>query len=67
MSKERPTNWELHDGAEDGYMDEEKDSTSDPEENLPLARTFSLHTTPDVTFRTSETLAKRKAVMGGNL
>ena len=67
MSKERATNWELHDGAEDGYLDEEKDSTSDPEENMPLARTFSLHTTPDVTFRTSDPLAKRKAVMGGNL
>ena len=67
MSKERATNWELHDGAEDGYMDEEKDSTSDPEENMPLARIFSLHTTPDVTFRTSEPLGKRKAVMAGNL
>ena len=67
MSKERATNWELHDGAEDGYLDEEKDSTSDPEENMPLARTFSVHTTPDVTIRTSDPLSKRKAVMGGNL
>ena len=67
MSKERAANWELHDGAEDGYSDEEKDSTSDPEENMPLARIFSLHTTPGVTIRTSEPLAKRKAVMGGNL
>ena len=67
MSKERATNWELHDGAEDGYLDEEKDSTSDPEKNMPLARTFSLHATPDVTIRTSDPLAKRKAVPGGNL
>ena len=67
MSKDRATNWELHDGAEDGYLDEEKDSTSDPEENMPLSRTFNLHTTPDVTIRSSEPLAKRKAVMGGNL
>ena len=67
MSKERATNWELHDGAEDSYLDKEKDSTSDPEKNMPLARTFSLNTTPDVTIRTSEPLAKRKAVMGGNL
>ena len=67
MSKERATNWELHDGAEDGYFDEEKDSTSDPEENILLARTFSLQTTTDVTIRTSDPLAKRKAVMGGNL
>ena len=48
-------------------MDEEKDSTSDPEENMPLTRTFSLHSTPDVTIRTSEPLAKRKTVMGGKL
>ena len=67
MSKERATNWEPHDGAEDGYLDEEKDSTSDPEENMPFARTFSLHTTPDVTIRTADPLAKRKAVMGGDL
>ena len=67
MSKVRAMNWKLHDGAEDGYLDEEKDSTSDPEENMPLSRTFNLHTTPDVTIRTSEPLEKRKAVMGGNL
>ena len=67
LSKERASNWELHDGAEDGYLDEEKDSTSDPEENLTLARNFSLHTTPDATTRTSDPLGKRKAVMGGNL
>ena len=66
-SKDRATNWELHDGAEDGYLDEEKDSTSDPEENMPLSKTFNLHTTPDVTIQTSEPLAKRKAVMGRNL
>ena len=67
LSKERATNWELHDGAEDGYLDEERDSTSDPEENLPLARTFSLRTTPDDTTRTLDPLGKRKAVTGGNL
>ena len=61
MSKERATNWELHDGAEDGYMDKEKVSTSDPEENMPLARTFNLHTTPDVTIRISEPLAKKSS------
>ena len=67
MSKERATNWELHDGAEDGYLDEEKDSTSDPEDNLPLSRTFTLNTNPDNNKQASEPLAKRKAVMGGNL
>ena len=67
LSKERATNWELHDGAEDGYLDEERDSTSDPEENLPLARTFSLRTTPEDTTRTLDPLGKRKAVTGGNL
>ena len=67
MSKDRATNWELHDGAEDGYLDEEKDSTSEPEDNLPLSRTATLNTNPDGLKQASEPLAKRKAVMGGNL
>ena len=67
MSKDRATNWELHDGAEDGYLDEEKDSTSDPEDNLPLSRTVTLNTTPDDINQTSEPLAERKTVMGSNL
>ena len=67
MSKDRATNCKLHDGAEDGYLDEEKDSTSDPKDNLPLSRTATLNTNPDGIIQTSEPLAKRKAVMGGNL
>ena len=67
MFKNRATNWELHDGAEDGYLDEEKDSTSDPEDNLPLSRTATLNTNPNDIKQASEPLAKRKAVMGGNL
>ena len=67
MSKDRATNWELHDRAEDGYLDEEKDSMSDPESNLPLARTVTTNTNPDDNKQASEPLAKRKAVMGGNL
>ena len=67
MSKDRATNWEPYDGAEDGYLDEEKDSTSDPEDNLPLSRTVTLNTNPDDINQTSEPLAKRKAVMESNL
>ena len=67
MSKDWATNWELHDGAEDGYLDEEKDSMSDPEGNLPLARTVTTNTNPDDNKQASEPPAKRKAVMGGNL
>ena len=68
MSKDRATNWELHDGAEDGYLDEEKDSMSDPEDKLlPLAGTVTTNTNPDDNKQASEPLAKRKAVMGGNL
>ena len=67
MSKDRATNWELYDGSEDGYLDEEKDSTSDPEDKLPLTRTTTLNTNPDDIKQASEPLAKRKAVMGGNL
>ena len=40
LSNRRASNWELHDGAEDGYLDENKDSPSDPEESLPLAQTI---------------------------
>ena len=67
LSKDRATNWELLDGAEDGYLDEEKDSTSDPEDNVPLSRTVTLNTNQDDIKQGSEPLAKRKAVMGGNL
>ena len=67
MSKDRVTNWKLHDGAEDGYLDEEKDSASDPEDNLPLTRIATLDTNLDDIKQASESLAKRKAVMGGNL
>ena len=67
MSKDRATNWELHNGAKDGYLDEEKDSTSDPEDNLPLSRTATLNTNPDDIKQASEPLAKRKAVMGVSL
>ena len=59
MSKDRALNWELHDGTEDGYLDEEKDNTSDPEDNLPLSRTVTLNTTPDDINQTSEPLAKK--------
>ena len=37
ISKQRASNWELHDGAEDGYFDEEKDSPADPEDNMTLS------------------------------
>ena len=47
MSKHRANNWELHDGAEDAYLDEEKDNTSDSEDNLPLARTVTTNTNAD--------------------
>ena len=67
MSKDWATNWELHDGAVDGYLDEEKDRTSKPEDNLPLSRTVTLNTNSDDNKQASEPLAKRKAVMGGNL
>ena len=67
MSKHRATNWELHDGAEDGYLDEEKDNTSDPEDNLPLAKTVTTNTNADDNKQAPEPLSKRKAAMGGNL
>ena len=45
LSNRRASNWELHDGAEDGYLGEEKDQ--DPEENLPLANAITNRTTPE--------------------
>ena len=67
MSKHRATKWELHDGVEDGYLDEEKDNTSDPEDNLPLSRTVTTNTNADHIKQAPEPLSKRKAVMRGNL
>ena len=49
LSNRRAGNWELHDGAEDGYLDEDKDSPSDPEDNLPLAQTIPSTLTPAYT------------------
>ena len=60
LSKDRATNWELHDGAEDGYLDKEKDSTSDPEDNVPLSRTVTLNTNPDDIKQASKPLQKEK-------
>ena len=34
LSSRRASNWEQHDGAENGYLDEEKDSPLDPEVNV---------------------------------
>ena len=65
MSRQRASNWELHDGAEDGYLDEEKVSPSDPEDNLPLARTVTTNTNQEDNRQALVSLSKRKAVMGG--
>ena len=46
LSNQRASNWELHDVAEDGYLEEEKDSPSDPEDNLPLAQAIPRTITP---------------------
>ena len=67
ISKQRASNWELHDGAEDGYLDEEKNSLSDPEGNLPLARTITTNSTAEGNQQYPGSLSKRKSVMGGNL
>ena len=67
MSKQLASNWELHDGAEEGYLDEEKDSPSDPEDNLPLARTLTTNPNPEGNRQAPVSLSKRKAVMGGNI
>ena len=46
LSNRRASNCELHDRAEYGYLDEDKNSPSDPEDSLPLAQRFpSTHTT----------------------
>ena len=38
MSDRRAKNWELHDGAEDGFEDAAMDSSSDSD--IPLAKIF---------------------------
>ena len=67
MSKQQASNWELHDGAEDGYLDVEKDSPLDPEDNLPLARTVTANPNQEGIRQAPASLPKRKAVIGGNL
>ena len=67
ISKQRASNWELYDKAEDGFLDEEKDSPSDPEDNLPLARTITNNLIPEGHRQPPGSPSNRKSVMGGNL
>ena len=67
MSKQQASNWELHDGAEYGYLDKEKDSPSDPEDNRPLARIVTSIPNQEGIRQAPVSLSKSKAVMGGNL
>ena len=67
MSKQRASNWELHDGAEDEYLDEEKDNPLDPEDNMPLARTVISIPNQEGIKQAPVSPSKRKAVMGGNI
>ena len=57
----------MHDGAENGYLDEEKDSPSDPEDNLPLAQTIPSTTTPEGHKQSRGSTTKKKLVAGGKL
>ena len=67
LSNRRASNWELHDRAEDGYLDEDKDSPSDPEDSLPLAQRFpSAHSTEGRKQSRSLNTTK-KVVAGGKL
>ena len=63
----RTTNWESHDGAEDGYLDEDKDSPSDPYDNLPLAQTIPSKYTPEAHNQSKGPNTSKKLVAGGKL
>ena len=65
LSNRRAWNWELHDGAEDGYLDKEKDSPSDPEDNWPLA--IPNTNTPEGHNQNRGPRASKKLVAGGKL
>ena len=67
LSSRRASNWELHDGAEDGYLDEEKDNPSDPEDNVPLAQTIRSPTTPESHKQSRGSDTRKKLVAGGKL
>ena len=67
LSSRRTSNWELHDGAEAGYLDEEKDRPSGPEDNLPLAQKIPSATTPEGHKQSRESDTKKKLVAGDNL
>ena len=67
LSNRRASNWELHDGAEGGYLEEEKDSPSDTEDSLPLAQTLpSTHMT-EVRKQSRCLFTSNKVVAGGKL
>ena len=67
LSNRRGRNWELHDGAEDGYFDEDKNSPSDPEDNLPLAQIIPSTLTPEVHNQYRGPRKSKKLVAGGKL
>ena len=67
LSNRRASNWELHDDAEDGFLDENKDSPSDLEDSLPLAQTFSSTPTTEGRKQSRGLNTSRKVVAGGKL
>ena len=67
LSSRQASNWELHDGAEDWYLDEEKDNPSDPEDNIILAQTIPSPTTAVSHKQPRGSETRKKLVAGGKL
>ena len=67
FSSRRASNWGMHDGVDDGYLDEEKNNPSDPEDNIPLAQTILSPTKPESHKQPRGSDTKKKLVAGGKL
>ena len=67
LSNRRSSNLELHDRPENGYLDENTDSTSDPDDSLPLAQTFPSTPTTEGHKQSPSLNTSKKVVAWGKL
>ena len=67
LSDRRARNWELHEGAEDGYEDPEMNDSSDSETNFPLAQISSGNRTNLIPMAGDRRSSHMKLTTGGDL
>ena len=65
LSERRARSWELHDGAEDGYLDADMGTQSDSKDNLPLALKTPWTPVPEVHNPGKGSRSTKNLVSGG--